>query len=160
MCSRRRLMLLSTEAGAGSTSKKRNGGFMFISTNFGKYAVASAVDPRSRMLINAGPQARQQLRWRQRHLANRLGVTVGAIVLALSGAACGHLPGGEISCDQFLDEDIVSQEDIAEKALSENGLSTKNYADLALTTQQLRNSCSNAGDPSLTINDILGGTAD
>jgi hypothetical protein len=87
------------------------------------------------MLINAGPQARQQLRWRRRHLANRLGVTVGAIVLALSGAACGHLPGGEISCGQFLDEDIVSQEDIVEKALSENGLSTNNYADLALTTQ-------------------------
>lgn len=110
--------------------------------------------------MNAEPQARKRLRWCRRRLANRLGVAIGAVVLALGGAACNDIPGGEISCGQFLDEDIVSQEDIVDKALSENGLSTANYADLALTTQQLRNSCSRAGDRSVTLNEIVGGTVD
>lgn len=132
---------------------------MLISANFGQCAVADAGVSCRRSRINAVPQAQQRLRWRQRRLASRLGVTIGAIVLAFSGAACSQLPGGDISCGQFLDEDIVSQEDIVEKALSENALSTENYADLALTTQQLRNSCSNARE-SLTISDILSGTVD
>ena len=155
MCSRRRLLCVSIEAGAESTYKKRHGGFMVIPAKFGNYVVAAVVNPCSPSQINAGPQARQRLRWHPRRLANRLGVTVGAIAFALSSAACGHLPGGELSCGQFLDEGLVRQEDIVETALSENGLSTENYANPALTTQQLRNYCSKAGDPSLTINDIL-----
>ena len=105
-------------------------------------------------------QARHRHCEPRRCSAKWLGVLIGGIVLVIGGAACSVLPGGEISCGKFLNEDIVNQEDIVDKALGQNGLSADDYADLALTTQQLRNSCSRAGDQSVTLNDIIGGSVD
>jgi hypothetical protein len=108
--------------------------------------------------MNALLEARQRPCEPRRRSAKWLGVLIGGIIPIIGGAACSALPGGEISCGKFLNEDIVSQEDIVDKALSQNGLSADDYADLALTTQQLRNSCSRARDKSVTLNDILGGS--
>lgn len=79
-------------------------------------------------------------------------VAVGA-VCCFGAVGCDTLPGGEISCAEFRDQDFLTQEDIVDKALSQHDRTAEDHVDLTIITQHVRNDC--AKTESATVGDLI-----